>query len=130
MEKKIHRPLRKAVSKLLCVICTSLLLVSLFSFTGLAEDINTSSTINSDDKISASLTSELTKVSENEQIPVIITLPNQKIAFNTAAGKSQIESEQKNLITFLENEKSKNKVNEIKSIKIINAVAAKVPPKF
>ncbi|WP_052712666.1 MULTISPECIES: S8 family serine peptidase [Methanosarcina] len=128
MEKKIHRPLRKDVSKLLCVICTSLLLVSLFSFTGLAGDINTSSTISSDDKISTSLTSELTKISENEQIPVIITLPNQKIAFNTAAGKSQIESEQKNLITFLKNEKSKNKVNEIKSIKIINAVAAKVTP--
>ncbi|WP_243685059.1 hypothetical protein [Methanosarcina barkeri] len=73
----------------------------------MAGDINTSSTISSDDKISTSLTSELTKISENEQIPVIITLPNQKIAFNTAAGKSQIESEQKNLITFLKNEKSK-----------------------
>ncbi len=128
MEKKIHRPLRKSVSKLLCVICTSLLLVSLFSFTGLAGDINASSNISSNDKLSTSLTSELTTISENEQIPVIITLPNQKIAFNTATGKSQIESEQKKLITFLENEKSKNKVNKIKSIKIINAVAAKVTP--
>uniref|UniRef100_Q46C21 PKD domain-containing protein n=1 Tax=Methanosarcina barkeri (strain Fusaro / DSM 804) TaxID=269797 RepID=Q46C21_METBF len=128
MEKKILKPLRKTVSELLCVICTSLLLISLFSFTALAGDINTSPNINSDDKISASVVSKLTEISGDEQIPVIITLPNQKIAFNTAAGKYQIESEQKNLIKFLENEKSKNKVNKIKPIKIINAVAAKVNP--
>ncbi|AKB52358.1 Chitin binding protein [Methanosarcina barkeri str. Wiesmoor] len=94
----------------------------------MAGDINTSPNINSDDKISASVVSKLTEISGDEQIPVIITLPNQKIAFNTAAGKYQIESEQKNLIKFLENEKSKNKVNKIKPIKIINAVAAKVNP--
>jgi len=128
VEKKILKPLRKTVSELLCVICTSLLLISLFSFTALAGDINTSPNINSDDKISASVVSKLTEISGDEQIPVIITLPNQKIAFNTAAGKYQIESEQKNLIKFLENEKSKNKVNKIKPIKIINAVAAKVNP--
>ena len=55
-------------------------------------------------------------------------LADQHIAFNTANGKSQIESDQKNLIKFLENEKSNNKVKEIKSIKIVNAVAASVTP--
>ena len=106
----------------------SLVLISLFSFTALAGDINLSPSMNSNDKISTSLSSKIAETSATEQIPVIILLADQHIAFNTANGKSQIESDQKNLIKFLENEKSNNKVKEIKSIKIVNAVAARVTP--
>ncbi|MDD3323431.1 MAG: S8 family serine peptidase, partial [Paludibacter sp.] len=128
MEKKCRKPLKKAASKSLIVICTSVLLISLFSFTALAENVNISSNMKSNEKISASLSSKLAETSEAGQIPVIIMLPNQHIAFKTADGKSQIDNDQKALIKFLESEKSKNKVQKIKSIKIVNAVAAKVTP--
>jgi len=126
--KKSLTPLKKVAPELLCVICMSLLLVSLFSFAASAEDANVSPRINSNEKISTSLSSKLAETSEAEQIPVIIMLPNQHIAFKTAAGKSQIQSEQKDLIQFIESKKAKNKVEKIKSIKIINAVAATVTP--
>ncbi|MDW5549084.1 S8 family peptidase [Methanosarcina sp.] len=128
MEKNVRKPLRKTISELLYFICISSLLVSSFSFTALAEDANSSSSINSNDKISTSLSSKLGEISETEKVPIIIELPNQSIKFNTAAGKSQIESEQKNLVKFLESEKSKSNAQEIKSIKLINAIAVKVTP--
>ncbi len=128
MQKKAVNPLKKMVPELICIICMSLVLISLFSFTALAGDINLSPSMNSNDKISTSLSSKIAETSATEQIPVIILLADQHIAFNTANGKSQIESDQKNLIKFLENEKSNNKVKEIKSIKIVNAVAASVTP--
>ena len=120
MEKKSQKPLRNTVSELLCVICTLFLLVSLFSFTALAEDSNV--------KISASLSSKLAETSATEKVPVIIILPDQQISFTTAAGKEKIESKQKDLITFLETEKSKKNVKDIKPMSIINAVAANVTP--
>jgi serine protease AprX len=125
--EKSRKLLKKTVSKLLFTICTSLLLISLFSFTALAGDVDLNQEANSD-KISASLSSKITKIPETEQIPVIIMLSDQNIAFKTAAGKSQIENNQKDLIKYLESEKSKNHVQKIKSIKIINAVAARVTP--
>lgn len=128
MEKKSKKPSKKTASKLLYVICTSLLVVSLFSIICLAENVTPSSNDNSKEKLSQSLSSKLSETSAAEKIPVIIMLPNQHIAFKSSAGKSQIESEQKDLIKFLENEKSNNKVKDIKPIKIINAVAAKVTP--
>lgn len=120
MEKKSQKPLRNTVSELLCVICTLFLLVSLLSFTALAEDSNV--------KISASLSSKLAETSATEKVPVIIILPDQQISFTTAAGKEKIESKQKDLITFLETEKSKKNVKDIKPMSIINAVAANVTP--
>ncbi len=100
----------------------------MFSIICLAENVTPSSNDNSNEKLSQSLSSKISEASAAEKIPVIIMLPNQHIAFKSSAGKSQIESEQKDLIKFLENEKSNNKVKDIKSIKIINAVAAKVTP--
>jgi serine protease AprX len=128
VEKKVRKPLRKTISELLCFICISSLLVSLVSFIALAEDKNSSFSINSNDKISTSLSSKLGEISETEKVPIIIELPNQGIKFNTATGKSQIESEQKNLVKFLESEKSKSNAQEIKSIKLINAIAVKATP--
>jgi serine protease AprX len=128
VEKKSQKTLKKVTSERLCAICTSLLLISLLSFTALAGDANISPNPSSSSKISASLASKVAETPEAEQIPVIIMLPNQKLSFNTANGKSQIESSQKELIKFLESEKSKDKVQDIKPIKIINAVAAQVTP--
>jgi len=128
VEEKSRKPLRKFASELLCVICTSLLLISLFSFSVSAGDVIPSASNNANSKISAALQSKITETSENEKIPVIIALPDQRVAFNTADGKAKIEKDQKELIKYLENEKSKDKVEKIKSIKIINAVAARVTP--
>ncbi|WP_292387731.1 protease inhibitor I9 family protein, partial [Methanosarcina sp. UBA5] len=128
MEKEIRKPSKKAVSELLCVICTSLLFLSLFSFTALAEDTNLAPSINSNDKISASLSSKLGDASETELVPVIVMLPNQKLGFKTAAEKSKVEDSQKDIVKYLENEKSKNNVKDIKRLHIVNAVAAKVTP--
>ncbi len=120
--------LNKVAPKLLCTICVSLLLVSLFSFIGLAGDASLSPSTDSNEKISKGLSSKLSEASAAEKIPVIIMLTNQHIPFNTAEGKAKIESEQKDLRKFLESEKSKNKVQKIKPIKLINAVAAEVTP--
>jgi len=89
---------------------------------------NVSDNISTDSKISTALSSKITGASANEEIPVIIMLTDQKIAFNSINGKSQIEREQKNIINILENARSDNNAKNIKSIKIINAVAAKVTP--
>ena len=87
-----------------------------------------SDNISTDSKISTALSSKITGASANEEIPVIIMLTDQKIAFNSINGKSQIEREQKNIINILENARSDNSAKNIKPIKIINAVAAKVTP--
>ncbi|WP_440946018.1 S8 family serine peptidase [Methanosarcina sp. T3] len=128
MRKKIEISSKNIEMKLLNVSCTLMLLLSLFSFTALAENISVSDNTCIDDKISATLSSKITEGSETEQVPVIILLMNQSIPFNTAKGRSQIESEQKYLIKLLKNAESNNKAQKIKSIKIVNAVAANVTP--
>jgi serine protease AprX len=128
VQKETCIPLQKTILELLCIIFTSVLLISLFSFSASAEDINSPANIIGTEKISTALSSRIAETSETEKIPVIIVLPDQQIKFNTADGKSQIENDQRALIKFLDQEKSNNKVENIKSIKIVNAVAARVTP--
>jgi|GEM_PF-1067778 len=125
MQKKAGNSLKKIGPKLLSISCT--LLILLFSFTASGENMNSSDEMNTDGKISTMLSSKIAETSATKKIPVIIILANQQVKYSVE-GKSQIESDQKNLITFLDNEKSDNKVQEIKSIKLINAVAAEVTP--
>jgi len=120
--------LQKTIPELLCIIFTSVLLISLFSLSASAEDVSSAASITGTEKISTVLSSKIAESSEAEKIPVIIVLPDQQSKFNTADGKSQIASGQKALIKFLESEKSNNKVEKIKSIKIVNAVAARATP--
>ncbi len=127
--RKTLNPLKKVSPELICIFCASLLFFSLFSVSALAEDVTSSASItNASGKISTALASKTAETSENEKIPVIIALTDQNIAFNTADGKTKIEKDQKDLMKFLEDEKSKNKVEKIKSIRIVNAVAARVTP--
>lgn len=126
MRKKTRKSSKKIRMKLLSISC--IILLSLFSFTALAENTNISDKTSTGNKISTTLSSKIAETSETEQIPVIILLKNQSIPFNTAKGKSQIENEQKNLINFLKDAESSKKAQKIKSIKIVNAVAANVTP--
>ncbi len=71
---------------------------------------------------------KLLRASDTERVPVIILLKNQDIPFNNVEGGSQIENEQNNLINFLNDAKSSNKVQQIKSMHIVNAVAAEATP--
>ena len=128
MQKKTGKPLKKIRSELLSISCALLLFISLFSFIALAEDTNVFDKNVTDDKISATLFSKIAEAPEAEQVPVIIQLKNQDIPFNNAKGKAQIESEQNNLITLLNDAKSSNKAQKIKSVHIVNAVAAEVTP--
>ena len=134
MKKKAGNPLKNIPPKLLSISCVSLLLISLILFAGVVEDTNVSDNIsidgdiNTDDKISALLSSEITEASSTEKIPVIILLANQNIAFNSANGESQIESEQRDIINVLEAAKPENEVQDIKSIKLVNAIAANITP--
>jgi serine protease AprX len=100
----------------------------LFSFAALAENTHVSDKINTDGKISATLSSKIAEASATEQIPVIIRLKNQDIPFNTAQGISQIDNEQKNLLSILNKAEASNKAQSIKSTHIVNAIAAKVTP--
>ncbi|RPJ73422.1 MAG: hypothetical protein EHM20_12245, partial [Alphaproteobacteria bacterium] len=134
MKKKAGNPLKNIPPKLLSISCVSLLLISLILFAGVVEDTNVSDNIsidgdiNTDDKISALLSSEITEASSTEKIPVIIILKDQKIAFNSANGEFQIESEQRDIINVLEAAKPENEVQDIKSIKLVNAIAANITP--
>ncbi len=128
MLKKIANHSQKIEMKLLSISCILILLISLFSFTALAENINVSDKTNTDNKISATLSSKIAEASASEKIPVIILLKNQSISFNSIKGRSQINSEQKNLMNILNAAESNKKAQNIKSIKIINAIAANVAP--
>ncbi|MGB9939634.1 S8 family serine peptidase [Methanosarcina sp.] len=128
MQKETCILLQKTIPELVCIIFTSVLLISLFSLSASAEDVSSTASITGTAKISTVLSSKIAESSEAEKIPVIIVLPDQQNKFNTADGKSQIASGQKALIKFLESEKSNNKVEKIKSIKIVNAVAARATP--
>lgn len=128
MQKSTGNPVKKLLSKLLSISCSLLLLISLFSFMALAENTNSSKTNKTDGNISASLFSKMAETSDIERVPVIILLKNQDISFNNIEGESQIEREQNNLINFLNDAKSSNKVQQIKSMHIVNAVAAEATP--
>ncbi len=128
MKKMTGEYLKKIGLELLSISCALLLLMSLFSFVTLAENKNTSGNLGAYDKISISLSYKIAESSKAEQIPIIILLNNQSIPFRTLKGKSQIESNQKNLIAFLRNFESDKNVQNIKPMAIVNAVAAKVTP--
>lgn len=128
MKNKTEKPLNRIGSELLSISCASLILISLFSFTALAENTNSFDKTGTNDKISATLSSKITEASAAEQIPVIIILNNQSISFCTTKGRSQIEKEQKNLMDTLKNSESEKKVRNIQPMHIVNAIAAKVTP--
>ena len=128
MREMIGKSSKKMGMELLNTSCILILLISLFSFTALAENTSASDKNSTDDKISATLSSKIAETSETEQIPVLILLKNQNIPFNTIKGRSQIEKEQKNVTDLLNDAKSSKKAQKIKSIKIVNAVAASVTP--
>lgn len=83
-----------------------ILLILLFSFSALAEDISVPDSVGTDEKISSTLSSKIAETSATERIPVIILLNNQNIQFNTAKGISQIDNEQKNLMNLLSDAES------------------------
>ncbi len=94
----------------------------------LSNNTSESNNISIDNKISGALSLKIAEASAIEKIPVIIVLANQQIAFNNVNGELQIESDQKNIIQLLGDAKSTNKAQEIKPIKLVNAVAAEVTP--
>lgn len=126
--KKTNRPLKKKTLELVSISCILLLLLSLISFTALADNARVSDSATKDSKISTKVSSKVTGSSSTEKIPVIILLADQTIPFNNPEGKTKIDNQQKNLRAFLEKSKSTNKAEDIKPIKIVNAVAAKVTP--
>jgi serine protease AprX len=126
MKKKTGEYSKKIGPQLLTISCLLLLSTFLFSSTVLADNTNVFGKVSSNDKISTSLSSKIAEVSATEQIPVIILLNNQTISFTTVKGKSQIESEQEDLIKFLKYLELNKKVKQIKPMHIVNAVAAKV----
>jgi len=108
--------------------CSALLLISLFIFPVFAENTSNLSINKISDKISPNLYFKMSLVSSNKKIPVIIQLNNQSHRFNTLEGKVKIDSEQKSLLNFLNDSISSGKAQKIKSIHIVNAVAAEVTP--
>jgi serine protease AprX len=130
MQKKTGKPLKKIAPGLQIISCALILLISLFSFMALAENTSISDTISTNDKISAILSTKITKVPATELIPVIVKLKNQNIPFNNANGRKQTDHEQRNLISFLNDAKSNNKAQKIKPIHVVNAVAAEVTPEI
>lgn len=126
--KKTEKPLKNIRLELLSISCVSLLLISLFSFMALAESINSFDKTGTNAKMSVSLSSKIAESSAAEQIPAIILLNNQNIPFNTATGRSQIENEQKNIISILKNSESNKKVHGIEPMHLVNAVAARATP--
>ena len=130
MQKKNGEYFKKIGLELLCISCALLLLTSLFSFSALAKNTNVLSEIGNDDNISAPLSAKIAEASATEKIPVIIQLQNQDIPFNTAQGRSQIDNEQKNLMSFLNKAKVSSKAQNIKSTYIVNAIATRVTPEI
>ena len=126
MKKQFN--LGSSKSKFIRINSVLVLLILIFSFVAAAENINQSNSTIPKNKMLVTLSTKIDEASANEKIPVIIILTDQNFAFNTEDGKSQIESTQKNIIMYLEDAKSKNKAQDIKSIKIVNAIAAKVTP--
>lgn len=130
MQRKDGIHFKKTGLELLCICCALLLLTSLFSFIALAKNADSSGEIDTNDKISAPLSAKIAEASATEKIPVIIQLRNQDIPFNTEQGRSKIDNEQKNIMSFLNKEKARNKVQKIKSTYIVNAIATKVTPEI
>ena len=126
MQKEGGKSLKKIGLEFLIISCALMLLVPLSTFAVAAKELSKSEKIGTNDKISARLSSKITEASDSEQIPVIILLNNQTIPFCTVKGKFRIEGEQNNLINLLKNSESDKKVQRIKPIHIVNAVAAKV----
>jgi serine protease AprX len=126
MGKKMNKFSKKIGLESLSISC--ILLILLFSFSALAEDISVPDSVGTDEKISSTLSSKIAETSATERIPVIILLNNQNIQFNTAKGISQIDNEQKNLMNLLSDAESIKKAQNVKQIKIINAVAANLTP--
>jgi len=130
MQKKSIEYFKKIGLELLCISCALLLLTSLFSFISLAKSTNASGETDTNDKISTPLCSIITEASATEQIPIIIQLQNQNIPFNTKQGRSQIDDEQKNIMSYLNEAKARNKAQKIKSTHIVNSIATKVTPEI
>jgi serine protease AprX len=128
MLKKIENFSNKICLELLSISCILILLTSLVSSAALAGNISVPDNVSTDNKISAVLFSKIAKTSATEQVPIIIMLKDQSIQFNTVKGIAQIESKQESLMNFLNVAESNKKVQNVESIKIINAVAARVTP--
>jgi serine protease AprX len=103
-------------------------LLLLFVVTALADIPNNLDRTVTNDKISAALSSEIAEASSSEKFPVIIMLKNQSYSFYKTEGRTKIDSEQKYIMNFLNSSQYNNKVQKIKSIHIINAIAANVTP--
>jgi serine protease AprX len=128
MRKKTGKSVKIVGPELLSVSCTLILFISFFSFAALAENTNELGKTSNAEKISADLSLKIAGSPANEEIPIVIVLMNQEYPFNTDKGKSQIDRDQKDLIKLLNDAKSKNKAKNIKSLHIVNAVAAEVTP--
>ncbi len=128
MWERIGKFLKKTCLELLSISFILIFLTSLVSSTALAGNISVPDNAGTDNKISAVLSSKITETSATEQIPIIIMLKDQSIQFNTVKGIAQIESKQESLMNFLNVAESNKKAQNVKSIKIINAIAARVTP--
>lgn len=130
MQKKNVKYFKKIGLELLCICCALFLLTSLFSLIAVAKNTNSFGEIGTNDKISAPLSGKIAEASDTEKIPIIIQLRNQDIPFNTEQGRSKIDNEQKNIMSFLNKEKARNKAQKIKPTHIVNAIATKVTPEI
>ena len=128
MQKKTVKSLKTIGLELLIISCALTLVISLFTFAASAEYLNASEKTNTFVKISATLSSKISEASATEQIPVIIMLKDQNIPFNSINGRSQIESQQENLINILNDAKAIKRAQKIKPIHIVNAVAGELTP--
>lgn len=104
------------------------MLISLFVLTASAEDTEVSDLMKTDEKMSSTLALKIAEASPTDELRVLILLKNQHKDFNTPNGKSKIKKDQQHILSILEDEKFKGKAKEIKSIYVVNAIAASVTP--
>jgi serine protease AprX len=128
MLKTNYNFLKKITCGLLSINFVLMSLVILFALPASAENMNLQERINTEDKISPDLASRIEEAEASEKINVIIILKNQHTDFNTPSGKSKIEREQKEILTFLESATAAGKAQDINSINIANAISAAVTP--
>jgi len=72
LKKKTWKYLKKLKPELLTVICTLMLLVSLFVITASAEDTQAPDKNNTDEKISSALATKIAETPATEKLKVII----------------------------------------------------------
>ncbi len=118
---KIIRP------EILSIILILILSTSIFTWTVSAGDISPLDEINPDEKISEMLSLKIAETPSNEKIPAIIILKDQTNGYS-ADDISQIENSQKGIMALLEEKKSNNQAQKIKSIKLVNAIAVEATP--